>query len=132
MSFAENAVKTVMVVSGVLTCTMAYAAIAPEAALQSTFGESLEGPVAAIVVRNWGVLITLVGAMLIFGAFNPSSRRLVLSVAGLSKLVFSTLVLSHGTRFLSYQAGIAVAVDLTWVVLFAWILTRRPSASPAG
>jgi hypothetical protein len=33
-----------MVVSGVLTATMIYAAIAPEAALQSTFGENLDEP----------------------------------------------------------------------------------------
>jgi len=50
-------------VSGVLTCTMVYAAIAPQEALRSTFGETLDGPVADIVIRNWGVLITLVGAM---------------------------------------------------------------------
>ena len=38
------------------------AALAPEAALRSTFGESVSGPVADIVVRNWGSLIALVGA----------------------------------------------------------------------
>jgi hypothetical protein len=43
-----------MIVSGVLTMTMVYAALAPEAALRSTFGESVSGPVADIVVRNWG------------------------------------------------------------------------------
>ena len=31
-----------------------YAALAPEAGLRSTFGESVSGPVADIVVRNWG------------------------------------------------------------------------------
>jgi hypothetical protein len=41
-----------MIVSGVLTITMAYAALAPEAALRSTFGESVSGPVADTVVRN--------------------------------------------------------------------------------
>lgn len=45
--------KWIMVVSGALTCTMLYAAIAPEAALRSTFGETLHGPLADIIVRNW-------------------------------------------------------------------------------
>lgn len=49
----------------VLTCTMLYAAIAPQAALRSTFGESLDGPVAEIVVRNWGALIAVFTGYLI-------------------------------------------------------------------
>ena len=43
-----------MLASGLLTCTMVYAAIAPEAALINIFGESISGPIAEIVVRNWG------------------------------------------------------------------------------
>lgn len=111
-----------MLVSGALTCTMAYAALAPQEALRSTFGETLEGPVADIVVRNWGVLITLIGAMLIYGAFNAAVRPLVLVVAGLSKLAFIGLILAHGSRYLGQQAGIAIAVDVVMVALFACYL----------
>jgi hypothetical protein len=119
MNFLESSIKWIMLVSGALTCTMVYAAVAPQEALRSTFGEALDGPVADIVVRNWGVLITLVGLMLIYGAFNPQVRSMALSVAGASKLMFVGLVLSHGGRYLGHQAGIAIAVDLVWVVLFA-------------
>ena len=38
-----------------LTLSMVYAVIAPEAALQSTFGSSVGGPVAELVVRNGGL-----------------------------------------------------------------------------
>jgi hypothetical protein len=89
MSWIVDKIKWIMVVSGALTCTMIYAAIAPQAALQSTFGETLQGPLVEIVVRNWGVLITIVGAMLIYGAYHLPSRPLVLTVAGVSKLVSS-------------------------------------------
>jgi magnesium-transporting ATPase (P-type) len=128
--FIVDKIKWIMLVAGALTCTMLYAAIAPQAALQSNFGEPLSGPIADIVVRNWGVLIALIGAMLIYGAYHPPVRMLVLTVAGLSKLVFAALVLSHGARFLGYQAGIAVAVDLIWVAVFAAYLfcaPRRPA-----
>jgi len=128
MNFLRNNIKWIMLVSGAVTCTMAYAAIAPQAALLSAFGETLEGPVADIVVRNWGALITLVGAMLIYGAFNPQVRSTALIVAGASKLVFIVLVLSHGGRFLAHQAGIAIAIDLVWVVLFAWYLLGARTA----
>ena len=128
MSFVAGNIKWIMLMSGALTCTMVYAVVAPQAALRSTFGETLEGPLAEIVVRNWGALITLVGTMLIYGAFNPQIRSLALTVAGASKLVFIALVLSHGERYLGHQAGIAIAIDLVWVALFAcYLLGARPT-----
>lgn len=121
-----------MLVSGVLTFTMVYAAVAPQAALRSTFGETLEGPVAEVVVRNWGALIALVGAMLIYGAFRPLSRPLVLTVAAVSKLVFIGLVLAQGDRFLGHQAGVAVIVDSAMVLLFAAYLAVARSRAPVS
>ena len=124
-------IHRIMILSGLLTMTMIYAALAPEAALRSTFGESVSGPVADIVVRNWGALIALVGAMLIYAARKPAVRLLALTVAGTSKAVFIALVLSHGGRFLGYQAGIAVFVDALWVMVFASYLLavrRAPKA----
>lgn len=120
-------IRQVMLVSGTLTATMIYAAIAPEAALQSSFGETLTDPLALIVVRNWGALIALVGAALIYGASRPAVRPLVLWVAGTSKVVFIGLVLSQGATYLSQGAGISVAIDSLMVLLFAWYLlaTRR-------
>ena len=122
MSWIVVNIHRIMIVSGLLTLTMVYAAIAPDAALRSTFGESLSGPVANIVVRNWGALIALIGAMLIYGAHKPALRPLTVTVAGTSKAIFIALVLSHGQRFLGYQAGIAVVVDLLWVLVFATYL----------
>ena len=131
MTIIVEKIKWIMLVSGALTCTMIYAALAPQAALQASFGETLQGPLAEIVVRNWGVLITLVGAMLIYGAYNAAARELVLGVAGVSKLAFILLVLAQGTRYLGQQAGIAIALDAIWVVLFALYLAamRRTAAA---
>ena len=118
MNFIVTSIKWIMLVSGILTCTMLYAFIAPQAALRSTFGATLEGPVANIVVRNWGALIGLIGAMLIYGAFDPPGRPFIVSIAGLSKLVFIGLVLTQGRQVLGYQAGVAVVIDAVWVALF--------------
>ena len=119
MTWLISNIHRLMMLSGMLTLTMVYAAIAPGAALRSTFGESLDGDVADIVVRNWGALIALMGVLLIWGARHAAVRRLALTIAGASKAVFVTFVLSHGTQFLGYQAGIAVVVDLLWVLVFA-------------
>jgi hypothetical protein len=129
MSWLAKQMQWLMVVSGVLTCTMLYAAIAPQAALRSTFGSTLEGPVAEIVVRNWGVLIALVGLMLIYGALVEPARRLVLAVAVVSKTAFVVLVLALGHELLAYQVSTAVVVDTVWVVVFAVYLlgARQPA-----
>jgi hypothetical protein len=130
MHFVVRNIRWIMLVSGALTCTMAYAAIAPQSALLAIFGETLQGPMAEIVVRNWGVLITLIGAMLIYGAFHPPVRALVLAVAGISKLAFAALVLTQGSRYLGQQAGVAIAIDLVWVAVFgAYLLAPRMPAS---
>lgn len=127
MNLVVTRIKWIMLVSGALTCTMLYAAIAPQAALHSMFGETLEGSVAEIVVRNWGALIALSGAMLIYGAYNPPVRPLVLTIASIGKLIFSGLVLSQGSRYFGYQAGVAVIIDLVMVILFITylIVARR-------
>ena len=122
MSWIVDKIKWIMLVTGLLTCTMLYAALAPAAALRATFGESLSGPLAEIVVRNWGALIVLVGAMLIYGAYDPPARPLIVTVAALSKLIFIALVLVYGRHYLGQQAGMVVAIDSAMVLLYAGYL----------
>jgi uncharacterized protein YacL len=119
-------IKWIMLVSGILTCTMIFPALAPQAALLATFGATLpEHPLTEIVVRNWGALITLVGAMLIYGAYNPINRSFILLVAGVSKVIFISLVLIFGSQYLG-KAGIAVGFDSVVVLLyFAYLLGIR-------
>ena len=123
MNWIVRNMKWIMIVSGLLTCTMIYAAIAPEAALQSTFGDSLNGPVAEIVVRNWGALITMIGIMLIYGAYNPQFRGLILTVAGLGKIIFIALVFAYGTQYLG-KARVPVVIDSIMVLLFCSYLIK--------
>jgi hypothetical protein len=122
MSWIADNIQWVMIVSGLLTLTMIYAAVAPRAALRANFGETLEGPLAEIVVRNWGALIALIGVMLLYGAYDPAVRNFALAIAAASKVIFIALVLSQGGRYLRAQAGLAVVVDLAMVALFAWYL----------
>lgn len=126
MAFVVANIKWIMLVSGLLTCSMITALFAPHDAMLSIFGEHLEGPAAELVVRNWGALIALSGAILVYGAFRPPVRSLALTFAGAGKIVFLALVLAQGDRFLSHQAGFAVAADSLMVVLYAAYLVGRP------
>jgi hypothetical protein len=129
MNWVVSHIKWVMLVSGAITCTMLYAAIAPSAALELMFGDSLEGPLAEIIVRNWAALITIVGAMLVYGAYCPSSRGLVLTVACVSKAIYIGLFLSIGTKYLA-NTGISIAFDSILIVVFCtylWGVRREQS-----
>lgn len=99
MNWLVAKMKWVMILSGALTLTMVHALMSPDSALRATFGGTLEGPLAEIVVRNWGALIALIGAMLIYGAFQLHGRKLVLVVAGLSKVTFITLIFTFDSDF---------------------------------
>jgi hypothetical protein len=131
MQLIVRHIRSIMVLSGILTSSMVYAALAPQAALSAMFGDTLAGPLAEIIVRNWGALVALVGLLLIHGAFNPAARRVALVIAGASKLIFIGLVLTYGRPFLGGQAGLAVALDAVFLGLFAVYLlaSRTPTAS---
>ncbi len=123
MKLINNNMKWIMLISGALTFTMVFAAITPQLALNSMFGSSLEGPLAEVVVRNWGALIALIGGMLIYGAYKIEVRNLVLSVAALSKITFITLVISNGfgVKLLS-----AITFDAFLILIFlTYIFTNQ-------
>ena len=105
---------------------MIYGVFAPQAAMQGMFGDTLSGPLAEIIVRNWAALVTIGGAMLIWGAMHPPVQGLVLTAVGGSKLIFIVLVLVYGRAYLTGQAGAIIALDAVWVALFAACLVGRP------
>ena len=115
--------KWIMLVSGAFTFTMIFAAIAPQLALNTMFGSSLEGPLAEVVVRNWGAFIAIVGGMLIYGAFNIEVRNLVLFVAALGKFIFITLVISNG---FGVKLLPTITIDAVLIIIFlTYILTNK-------
>lgn len=122
MDFIVAQFKWIMLVGGLLTLTMLQAAVAPRAAFRRMFGEAPESPLALLLARNWGVLIGLTGAMLVWGAFHTEVRSLILLVAGTSKLTFIALVLGHPPY--RAKAVVALIVDGVMVVLFAAYLIR--------
>lgn len=116
MDFIVNNIQWIMLVSGALTCTMAYAVVFPEAALKNTFGESVSHPVTNLVVRSWGALITLVGVMLIYSAFEPGSRVVAAWIAAASKFIWVGLVMTYGRQYLG-KASVVIAFDFAVAVL---------------
>jgi len=118
-----------MLVSGLSTCTMFIAVINPEVALNNTFGESISGSIANIVVRSWGALITLIGLMLIYGAFAPKYQIFIAAFAGLSKFIWVSLLLFFGHQFFDKTVVVIVFDLLVALMLYLFIFAswKRPN-----
>ncbi len=125
MNLLVSQIKWVMLVAGLLTCTMLEAVFMPETAVANLFGETLQNPLAHMIVRSWGALITLIGLMLIYGVFNPRNRRFAAVVAACSKLIFVGLVLSVGNPYLSNAAWVIGFDSAVAVVLLAYVFTSK-------
>ena len=91
--------------------------VAPRLASRMMFGEEPQGPLAVTLARNFGVLVFLSGGMLVWGAFHPEVRPLVLTMSAAGKLAFIALVLGH-PPFRAKAMG-AVVIDGLLVALFA-------------
>lgn len=120
MSWIVEHYQTVLVVSGLLTLTMLQFVFAPTRSQRSTYGEALEGPLADVVVRGWGLLISLTGGMLVWAAFHPETRQLAVGVAVISKVFYMGSLAAKGGRFLKGFSGVTVLVD---AVLVAMLVT---------
>lgn len=122
MTWLIDNIHIVLIVSGLLTITMLQFAIAPARSLKSTYGETLEGPLVDLVVRGWGFLIALIGAMLLWAAFHPETRTLAIGAAVASKLFYIGALLAHRKRFLKGFAAVTAGVDVVMVALLAaWL-----------
>lgn len=128
MNFIVNNIQWVMILSGALTCTMVYAVFVPEKALKNTFGESISNPVTNLVVRSWGALITMIGIMLIYAAFDPQSREIAALIAGASKLIWCGLFVIFGSQYLK-KGGIMIGFDFfVAVVLILYLYANFDGA----
>jgi hypothetical protein len=102
---------------------MIYAVFAPQQALISMFGEALTEPLAQVIVRSWGVLIFLMGALLIYAAFKPIYRNLVLVITSISKVAFIYLILFFGTQYID-NSLLTIVLDSILVIIFLTYLVK--------
>ncbi len=127
MTFIARHFKWLMLVSGVLTATMFYGLVAPQAALESMFGTSFGGQLESIIIRSWSALVGLIGVVMIYGALNERHRVFSASIAALSKAIFVSLVVIYGQEFLGSVAP-AIALDLLVIAstLLFLLTTQQP------
>ncbi|WP_426029030.1 DUF4345 family protein [Brevundimonas sp. TWP2-3-4b2] len=88
MNIVVENIQAILVVCGLLTASMLQFTLMPRRAARSVFGETVDGPMADVAVRGWGLLIALTGFMLLWAAFHPETRTLAIGVALISKVFY--------------------------------------------
>ena len=126
MNIIITKIKWIMVIAGLLTCSMISAVFAPQAALISMFGEAISDPLGEVVVRSWGFLIFLMGVLLIYGAFKPVYRNLSLVIVGISKIAFISLIVIFGEQYIE-KSAVTIIFDSILIALFAFYLIKAKS-----
>ncbi len=120
MGVLVDNIQWVLLAAGLLTASMIQATIAPRATVRTYFGDAPHSPQFDLVVRNWGMLITAAGALLIWASFEPGVRLAAIALAIVTKTAFIALMLGSGV--MRRQAWVALVVDTIMVALFATYL----------
>lgn len=120
MGILVDHIQWVLLVAGLLTCSMIQATLAPRATVRMYFGEAPESAQFDLVVRNWGMLITAAGALLVWASFAPEVQIAAIALAIVTKTAFIALMLGSGV--MKRQAWVALVVDTIMILLFAAFL----------
>tara|TARA_B100000287_G_scaffold108550_1_gene100848 strand:- start:26 stop:418 length:393 start_codon:yes stop_codon:yes gene_type:complete len=125
MSIIVKNIKWIMLFAGVVTCTTFFAVVNPQDALLTMFGSNLEEPLANLITRSWGFLIFLMGALLIFGAFNPVFRMFCIITVAISKIGFLFLSLIYGFNYIGTLWMTLLFDSLVVLTLAIYIISQK-------
>ena len=104
-----SSIGWILVVSGVITAGAGLAAfLFPHLFLR--LGFRVESPISSLVffVRHWGVLIFVVGALIVYSAYAPTTRAPVLVAAAIEKFAIGLLTFFGPVRRTTAMTAIAV------------------------
>jgi len=116
-------IQAILLVAGLATMGGMGAFTAPRQVLKLVFGVETPQDVALLLTSHWGLLIFLVGALLVFGAYHPDIHAPAMAIAGLEKIAFCGLVFL-GPLKRTTVATMAAAVDAGFAVLFVLFFLR--------
>ena len=108
-------IELILIVTGALTAIVLVQFIAPAPVLRMIYGEAPTDQVGLAVARHWGLLIFLVGALLVYAAFQPSVRVPAIVIAVIEKAAFALGI--FGTPLRKHSAAVAMAVGDSLIAL---------------
>ncbi|HSZ73272.1 MAG TPA: hypothetical protein VK779_00515 [Rhizomicrobium sp.] len=122
MDWIIRNIDWILQISGVATCSMISLALAPRLTTRFVFGEGVVGAIPTLIVRSWGVMITLGGLLLIYASFHPEARLPILLFSFFGKSSFVVPVVAQPSRYLKQRAYTMAFGDIAMMACFAWYL----------
>ncbi len=110
-------IQLILLVSGVATMGAGVQFLAPRLILRLLYEVEPSEPTILLLARHWGLLIFLVGALLVYSAYDPSTRDPVLVVASLEKIVFAGFIFLGPVRK-TFVGAFVAAGDTSFVLLY--------------
>ena len=124
VSIITDGIFWILIVTGLMTLTMAGAVIAPGMTFRNTFGEALaQDPAHRLLMRAWGWMVTLLGIALVVAAYEEAARFWVLCYASASKLGFAAMVLTLDTQGRHRKVYLVAFADIVMALLYVAYLT---------
>jgi hypothetical protein len=114
-------VQLILLVTGLLTAGAVGLSLAPGPLLTSLFGHPPADGLSLFIARQWGLLVFLVGALLVWAAYHAEVRVPALIIAAVEKAVFAVSVFLSPFRRHALAARVAVA-DGVMATLYILIL----------
>jgi hypothetical protein len=92
-------IELILLLTGLATAGALALFLAPATMLKTLFGQAPSDALSLLIVRHWGLLVCLVGALLINAAYHAETRVPTLIVAVVEKAVIALgMVLSPFRR----------------------------------
>ena len=108
----------IIAVSGVITAVAGLTALlAPHLLLRLGFAEESAPGSMVFLVRHWGVLLTVVGALIVYSAGAPEIRTPVLVAAAVEKLAIGLLLFLGSMKRTSLMTAVALG-DAVFAILY--------------
>jgi hypothetical protein len=115
-------IEAILVVTGLATALAIVLCVAPRRMLRLAFGFETPQPATLLMASHWGLLIFLIGALLVYAAFQPSVRVPSMVIATVEKLFFAGLVFFGNMPMSAPTKALAVGdtgIALLYLLYFA-------------
>ena len=82
-------IEMILLLTGLATAGALVLFLAPDTMMKLLFGQAPSDALGLLIVRHWGLLVGLVGALLVYAAYHPEIRVPTLIVAIVEKAAFA-------------------------------------------
>lgn len=125
MGWLVDHIDLVLVISGIMTCSMIIAITSPRFIVNYMFNDVIPNEAAQLLVRSWGTMVVGNGLLLIYAAYDKAAIFPILVFVGATKLAFAGLVFLKGKTYLHHPAAQTAVIDTIMAVLFFTYLAIR-------